>query len=139
MNNALAVKDYIGWKSFKSDDVNVRTGPGTRYPIKWIYKRKNMPLKVLAKYDNWYKIEDFEGETGWAHPNMLSEKRTFVVSANEVIMKKSLKENSRSIVKLEKGVIGTIDECLEDLCKIEIEKYIGYVPSSSIWGNKIND
>ena len=32
--------------SLRSDEVNVRTGPGPRYPIEWVFKRKSMRVPL---------------------------------------------------------------------------------------------
>ena len=51
--------------SLKSDEVNVRTGPGSRYPIDWVFKRKGMPVEIVAEFENWRKIRDWQGAGGW--------------------------------------------------------------------------
>src|SRR3984957_20948866 len=53
--------------SLRSDEVNVRTGPGTRYPGDWVFKRKAMPVEIVAEYENWRKIRDWLGTSGWVH------------------------------------------------------------------------
>src|SRR4030095_12903685 len=53
--------------SLRSDEVNVRTGPGTRYPVDWVFKRKGMPVEIVAEYENWRKIRDWKGARGWGH------------------------------------------------------------------------
>ena len=42
--------------SLSSNKTNVRAGPGRRYPIKWIYKRQNLPVKVIAEFDTWLSL-----------------------------------------------------------------------------------
>src|SRR5579864_875220 len=58
--------------SLRSDEVNVRTGPGTRYPVDWVFKRKGMPVEIVAEYENWRKIRDWQGASGWVHQSLLS-------------------------------------------------------------------
>ena len=67
--------------SLRSDEVNVRTGPGTRYPVDWVFKRKTMPVEIVAEYENWRKIRDWQGASGWVHQSLLTGKRTFIVPA----------------------------------------------------------
>ena len=73
--------------SLRSDEVNVRTGPGPRYPIEWVFKRKAMPVEIVAEFENWRKIRDWQGASGWVHQSLLSGKRSFIiavrVAANE--------------------------------------------------------
>jgi len=46
--------------SLKYSKVNVRYGPGLDYPIKYIYKKKNLPVKVIDKKENFRKIIDLK-------------------------------------------------------------------------------
>ena len=70
------------WRS-RPTRVNVRTGPGTRYPISWVYKREGMPVEVIEEYDIWRKIRDAEGTTGWVHKSMLDGKRSVLIKSKE--------------------------------------------------------
>src|SRR3977135_3649158 len=65
--------------SLRSDEVNVRTGPGTRYPVDWVFKRKGMPVEIVAEYENWRKIRDWQGASGWVHQSLLTGKRSFII------------------------------------------------------------
>ena len=62
-------------KSLKNNKTNVRLGPDISYPIKWKYKKKYLPVKILDKHYNWRKIKDFENDTGWIHISQLSNKK----------------------------------------------------------------
>ena len=73
------------YASVRSDEVNVRTGPHTKHPIEWVFLLKNMPVAVIAEYEHWRRICDWEGVTGWVHRAMLSPKRTLIVSSDENI------------------------------------------------------
>src|SRR5688572_19834056 len=55
----------------RSDEVNVRTGPGPRYPIDWVFKRKGMPVEIVGEYENYRKIRDWQGAGGWVHQSLL--------------------------------------------------------------------
>ena len=61
--------------TLKGDEVNVRAGPGRRYPINWVFLRRSMPVEVVAEFDTWRKIRDFEGIEGWVHQSLLSGRR----------------------------------------------------------------
>src|SRR5919204_606278 len=67
--------------SLRSDEVNVRTGPGTRYPVDWVFKRKGMPVEIVAEFENWRKIRDWQGASGWVHQSLLTGKRSFIIPA----------------------------------------------------------
>ena len=49
--------------TINGDKVNLRTGPGKNYSIKWEYG-SGFPVKVVEKRGKWIKVKDFEGDTG---------------------------------------------------------------------------
>src|SRR5260370_21006473 len=75
--------------SLRSDEVNVRTGPGSRYPVDWVFKRKGMPVEIVAEYENWRKIRDWQGASGWVYHSLLSGKRSFIVPAKAARLRKT--------------------------------------------------
>ncbi len=80
--NATA-KELEGFVSIKAKEANIRTGPSVKYPIKWIYKRKHWPVKIVATFESWRKIEDIYGEVGWIHNGLLSGKIYVVITDNK--------------------------------------------------------
>ncbi len=74
--------------SLRADDVNVRAGPGVRYPVKWKFVQRNMPVQVIAEYDTWRKIRDWEGAEGWVHRAMLSSKRSLIMVGHGQTLRK---------------------------------------------------
>src|SRR5581483_9127238 len=69
--------------SLKPEEANARTGPGTRYPIAWVYRRPGLPVEVIEEYDLWRKIRDIDGATGWVHKSMLDGRRTVMIKSKE--------------------------------------------------------
>src|SRR6202048_2611436 len=65
--------------SLHADRVNLRTGPGDRYPIDWVFTRKDMPVEIIAQFEHWRQIRDWEGTKGWVHQRMLAGKRDVIV------------------------------------------------------------
>jgi SH3-like domain-containing protein len=115
--SGLAVPRFV---SLKVDMVNVRTGPGTRYPIAWVYHRTGMPVEVIEEYDIWRKIRDVEGTTGWVHKTMLDGKRTVVVKGKEAIMRSDSSASARPVLKAEPMVIAKLVECEKQWCRLQI-------------------
>ena len=66
--------------TFKSGEVNARTGPGENYPIRWLYQRKNLPVEITAEFKLWRRIKDFDGEQSWVHHAMVSSRRYGIIS-----------------------------------------------------------
>jgi len=43
----IFAKENSYYLILKNNEVNVRYGPGFNYQIKYIYKKKNLPIKVI--------------------------------------------------------------------------------------------
>lgn len=119
--------------SIKSGDANVRTGPGKRYPLKWQISRKNVPVELLAEFEQWRKIRDVSGDEGWVHQSMLSGNR-YIILESEQILRKSDSQSSRPTAKLQTGVIAKLKTCTLEWCQIEVKEVAGWVPRNSVWG-----
>ena len=50
--------------SVAREEVNLRSGPGTRYSAEWVLGR-GFPLKVVGRRGDWLQVEDFENDKGW--------------------------------------------------------------------------
>ena len=81
--NAFAAPKQIQevnyFSSLRAAETNVRSGPGQNYPIKFTFKLRGLPVRVISEYDNWNEIEDFEGQSGWVTQSLLTKKRTLLV------------------------------------------------------------
>ena len=120
--------------SLVSDEVNIRTGPGLKYPIRWVFVREGLPVEIIREFDAWREIRDIEGDGGWVHKSLLSGKRT-VLSKGQIrtLFRKADKE-ARPVVQLEPNVIANVKECNERWCYLSIAGYDGWVVKSHIWG-----
>ena len=120
--------------SLNSDEVNVRSGPGVRYPIQWIYQRKNMPMQVIAEYDTWRKVRDWEGTEGWVHRALLSGRRGVIVVAEETTLREGPNLASPAVARLMSGVVGLIGECGDSWCRLETHGVEGWLSRDTVWG-----
>ena len=125
--------------SMNSSKVNVRAGPGTRYPIKWVFQRKTLPVQIIAESDTWRKIRDSEGIEGWVHQRMLSGRRRAVVTGAIQQLKKEPQETAKTVALLEPGVILRLEKCSGAWCLVEGGSYEGWIGRQSIWGVDAND
>ena len=57
--------------SLKKDKVNVRYGPSFESPVKFVYKKINLPIKQIDKKENWRRIIDLKNNSGWIHWSQL--------------------------------------------------------------------
>jgi SH3-like domain-containing protein len=108
--------------SLKRGEVNVRSGPGTQYPILWVYWRAGYPVALVARFDNYLKIRDFEGEEGWVHQAMVSKRITALVASKEPAhLLKDAEPGSRAMARLAPGVMVALTEpCTPDWCAVEV-------------------
>ena len=119
--------------SLKKNKVYVRYGPGKNYPIKYIYKKKFLPIKVIDKKDNFRRIIDHKKNSGWIHQIMLRKSNSLIILEEKIVFKKNSKF-SKPLVKLEKGRLVIIKKCEISWCKIETDDYIGWIDTKNVWG-----
>ena len=120
--------------SLRSDEVNVRTGPGTRYPVDWVFKRKTMPVEIVAEYENWRKIRDWQGASGWVHQSLLTGKRSFIVASKAASLHKTPAPAAEVVAKLEPEVMGEIRSCSGDWCRVKVSSVSGWLERTDMWG-----
>lgn len=125
------------WASIDEPEARMRTGPSTEFPVKWVYKRQYLPVKVVAVHSVWRKVEDPDGDQGWMHVRLLSPKRTAVVSGSGIgSLRESPKETARIAWRVEPGVVGRIEECAKGWCRFENAGRFGYIESDRLWGEE---
>jgi|TARA_B110000914_G_scaffold183512_1_gene166487 SH3-like domain-containing protein len=122
--------------SLKKNKVNVRYGPGFDYPIKFIYKKINLPVKLIDKKENFRRIIDLKKNSGWIHISQLKKINSIIILENKILFKKPSKF-SKPISRLEKGRLLIIKKCQNKWCNVKTENYTGWLKKENIWG-KIN-
>lgn len=120
--------------SLDDNITNMRTGPGLEYPIDWIYQKQDYPLKVIAEYGNWFKIIDIDGSTGWILRALLSLNRRAIIINGTQNLIKSPDEATKVTLTAEQDVLGTIMQCRNNWCEMEIGGFKGWINSENIWG-----
>ena len=132
--NSNELKKFL---SLKNNEVNLRQGPSFEYPIKFIYKKKYLPVEILDESETWRKIRDFENNSGWIHISQLSKKKSAININNSSIIYKKPTIFSEPVAKLEIGRLVLIKKCKVEWCKITSGGFGGWVYKNSLWG-KIN-
>ena len=117
----------------KNKKVNVRYGPSFDYPVKFIYKKKFLPVEVIDKKENFRRIIDHKKNSGWIHISQLKKSSSVIVLEDKILFKKASKF-SRPLAKLKKGRLAIIKKCISSWCKVEVENYIGWINISNLWG-----
>lgn len=120
--------------SINSDRVNVRKGPGQQYPIVWVYRRKGMPVEIVAEYEQWRQIRDRDSGLGWVQKNLLSGRRTALVTGTVRSLLKDPQDDASPVALLEPGVIGEIKRCKGEWCEVKVRNYSGWMRRDDLWG-----
>ncbi len=120
--------------SLASERVNMRTGPGKEFPVRWVYVRAGLPVKIVAEADVWRKIIDPDGETGWVHSALLSGRRTVVVRGEILALKRRPDPEALTLARVEPGVIAELQTCRAAWCLVEVADLRGWLPRARLWG-----
>lgn len=129
--------------SLKVQPVNLRRGPGTRYPIDWVLRRAGMPLEIVQEYEVWRQVRDAEGTTGWVHGAFLSGRRTGAVrpwalkEAGErpvVSLYRARSASSAAVARIEAGATVDIAGCDGRWCRVSVGDFSGHMQQRDLWG-----
>ena len=119
--------------SLKKNKVNVRYGPSFNSPVKFVYKKINLPIKQIDKKENWRRIIDFKNNSGWIHWSQLKPINS-VISLNEMILFKKPSNFSKPLAKIQTGRVLILQKCIEGWCKIKSDNFKGWIKTDNIWG-----
>ena len=128
------------WASIASGKAMTRTGPAKNYPGVWLYQRRDLPVRVVKKYENWRMIEDPEGTRGWMLVSLLSDRRTAMVKAGKPRpIRSEPNEGARVRYRAEPGLVGRIETCSAGWCRVEIGKREGFMKTTDLYGVAANE
>ena len=128
----LAENNYF--LMLKNNKVNVRYGPDLNSPIKYIYNKKNLPIKVIDKKENFRRIIDIKNNNGWIHTSQLRKNKSFILLKNQILFSKPTKY-SKPIAKISSGRLLLVKKCKLKWCRVKTENYIGWLEAKNVWGS----
>ena len=120
--------------SLKKNKTNIRYGPGLDYPIKYIYRKFNLPVKQIDKKGNWRRVVFLDNNSGWIHWSQLKPSNSFIIKEKKILFKKP-SNFSEPLAKLEIGRLLVIKKCEKEWCSVTTDKYTGWVKIRNIWGS----
>ncbi len=120
--------------SLRSDEVNLRAGPGKQYPVDWVFTRRALPVEITADYGQWRKIRDVDGSEGWAHQSLLSARRWVIITGEIRTLLHAPEPGAAPVARAEPGVIARLLACRGVWCRVEIERYTGWLERGNLWG-----
>ena len=137
VGQAQSAKKTPYWASIDEAEARMRTGPSTEFPVKWVYKRQYLPVKVVAVHEVWRKIEDPDGDQGWMHVRLLSPNRTGLVTGSVAALRDAPEATARIAWRVEPGVVGRIEECQKGWCRLDVYGRTGYIEAERLWGDEL--
>ena len=117
----------------KNKKVNVRFGPSLKSPIKYIYNKINLPVKVIDKKENFRRIVDHKKNSGWIHISQLKKSKSFITTSKKILFNKPTKF-SKPLAKIDKGRLLMVKKCSNNWCIVKTEKFSGWISKDNIWG-----
>ena len=120
--------------SLKKDKVNVRYGPSFESPVKFIYKKKDLPIKQIDKKENWRRIIDSKNNSGWIHWSQLKPTNSVIPLSDKILFKKP-SSFSKPLAKIQKGKVLLIRKCDNKWCKVKTDKFSGWIKTDNLWGS----
>ena len=132
-SNAIAnEKEYFLMLKYK--EANVRYGPGFDYPIKFMYKKKYLPIKVIDEKDEFRRVVDLKKNSGWIHKTQLRKNKSFILLEDQLLFSKPTKY-SKPVLIAAKGRLLLKKKCKKKWCKVKTEEYEGWINTDNLWGN----
>ena len=122
--NLLSANENNYYLTLKYDKVNVRYGPGRDYPIKYVYNKKNLPVKIIDKKENFRKIIDFKKNSGWIHTSQLKKDKSFILLEDQILFTKPTKY-SKPLFKVAKGRLLLVKKCKKNWCRVKTKNFLG--------------
>ena len=119
--------------SLKKNKVNVRYGPSFKSPVKYIYKKINLPIKQIDKKENFRRIIDLKNNSGWIHISQLKKINSMIAIEDKILFKKP-SNFSKPVAKLKKGRLLIVLKCQDNWCKIKTDKFTGWTEYKNTWG-----
>ena len=119
--------------SLKKNKVNVRYGPGFEYPIKYIYKKINLPIKQIDKKENFRRIIDLKNNSGWIHVSQLKKINSIIPKEDKILFSKP-SNFSKPLAKIEKGRVLLLQNCIEKWCRVKSGSFKGWIKIENTWG-----
>lgn len=120
--------------SIRHDQLHLRAGPGTEYPIRWTYQRRGLPLQILREYENWRYVRDHDGGEGWVSASGLVRRRTVIVTGGTRVMRTEPSDGARPIARIEAGVVARLERCEGAWCRVTSKGYSGWLRQHEMWG-----
>ncbi|HYP86446.1 SH3 domain-containing protein [Variovorax sp.] len=116
-----------------SEGAHLRSGPSTRYKVQWELSR-GYPLAVIGRKSNWYKVRDFEGDTGWIARSVTNRQAHHVAKVDNLNIRSGPGTKHRVLAKAKYGEIMRTLGRQGDWVKVKLGRVTGWVSRRLVWG-----
>lgn len=120
--------------SIKSAKAYLRSGPGDRYPIAFVYVRAGLPVEIIREYGIWRQVRDVDGTVGWMNKSLLKGVRTALVTRSERTLYASADLQGRIVWRIAPGTLVRVILCDQAWCRIDRGGKSGFILRSQLWG-----
>jgi SH3-like domain-containing protein len=123
--------------ALRSDDVSLRAGPGTQYPIEWVYQRRDLPVEIEREFEVWRLVSEPDGTRGWVHEAMLTGHRGFLIDGSQPqTLRAAAADTAAPVAILQPGVVGRLLRCPTETawCEVSVKGYTGWLARTQFWG-----
>jgi SH3-like domain-containing protein len=122
--------------ALRSNEVNLRAGPDTRFPIEWTYQRRDLPVMIVGEHQLWRRVRDMDGVEGWVHQATLAGRRTFLVQGDVRTLRARADDAAPAVAVLRPGVVGRIRRCeaAAEWCEVQVAEHRGWLRRAGLWG-----
>lgn len=124
------------WATIVKDIARMRKGPSPDMPVIWEYRRKGLPVKVLAVHENWRKVQDPDGAVGWMNARLLARRQSGLVVGARLMMRESTDDNAAVLYIAQPGVVGTLSDCTGGWCHFDVNGKAGWIRAAGVWGSQ---
>ncbi|MEO3427723.1 SH3 domain-containing protein [Pelagibius sp. CAU 1746] len=120
--------------TLRADEVNLRIGPGIRYPIDWVYHRAGLPVEIIDEFDTWRRIRDWQGTEGWVHQSMVQGRRGILITGKRHTLRRRPEAGAPGVALVDAGVVGVLERCETDWCEVGVGGYSGWLERGAFYG-----
>ncbi len=129
-----AESSYPRFASLRASRANMRTGPGRRYPILWVFVRRGLPIQIIGAFETWRRVRDWEGTEGWMHQSLLSTRQSVIVVDGPQPLRGAPMDAAGVIARVERRVVGRPLDCDGVWCEAEFQGRRGWIRRHALWG-----
>jgi len=131
--NSVAYSGEV-FLSLKKNKVNVRYGPSFESPIKFVYKKINLPIKQIDLKENWRRIIDSKNNSGWIHRSQLKTANSIIPLEDKILFKKPT-YFSKPLANIKQGRVLIVQKCKLKWCKVISGEFKGWIKANKTWGS----